>query len=386
MTNDLKYFSDKQLLIDPVINLETANTMRASIISTATKNKQQDQPANIQLLCFDLNNCKRSTQFLLLTAATFLFYLLYGYMQELMYKLEGFGKYAWYLTLIQFLFYTCFGYVETRIRNNLERKIPLKTYLLLAFLTVATMGLSNASVAHLNYPTQVMFKCCKLIPVMIGGILIQGKRYNIYDVSACISMSVGLIFFTLADSQVQPDFKILGVILVSGALIADAIIGNVQEKQMKLHKASNYEVVLYSYGIGFFYVLIGELLFDVPAEAFVFWLNNPIKTYGYAFIFSLTGYLGINVVLDLVKNFGALLAVTVTTCRKAVTMALSFLFFTKPFTFQYLWSGLIVLLGIYLNLFSKNRDKWEPVAYSYYVRIFGTKKKTSNTNAYTESV
>ena len=34
-------------------------------------------------------------------------------------------------------------------------RIPLKTYALLAFLTVATMGLSNTSVGYLNYPTQV---------------------------------------------------------------------------------------------------------------------------------------------------------------------------------------------------------------------------------------
>ena len=53
-------------------------------------------------------------------------------------------------------------------------RIPVNMYCLLAFLTVATMGLSNTSVGYLNYPTQVIFKCCKLIPVMIGGILIQG--------------------------------------------------------------------------------------------------------------------------------------------------------------------------------------------------------------------
>ena len=47
-------------------------------------------------------------------------------------------------------------------------------YGLLAFLTVATMGLSNSSLGYLNYPTQVIFKCCKLIPVLIGGIIIQG--------------------------------------------------------------------------------------------------------------------------------------------------------------------------------------------------------------------
>jgi hypothetical protein len=59
-----------------------------------------------------------------------------------------------------------------KIEFPIER-IPFKSYLLLAFLTVGTMGLSNGSLPYLNYPTQVMFKCCKLIPVLVGGILIQ---------------------------------------------------------------------------------------------------------------------------------------------------------------------------------------------------------------------
>lgn len=56
----------------------------------------------------------------------------------------------------------------------LSTRIPGKTYMMIAFLTVGTMGLSNTSLGYLNYPTQVIFKCCKLIPVMIGGIFIQG--------------------------------------------------------------------------------------------------------------------------------------------------------------------------------------------------------------------
>jgi adenosine 3'-phospho 5'-phosphosulfate transporter B3 len=36
------------------------------------------------------------------------------------------------------------------------------------------MGLSNAAVMRLNYPTHMMFKSCKLIPVMIGSMLILG--------------------------------------------------------------------------------------------------------------------------------------------------------------------------------------------------------------------
>ena len=72
-------------------------------------------------------------------------------------------------------------------------------------------------------------------------------------------MTVGLIFFTLADSQVQPNFELFGVCTVSLALLADAIIGNVQEKAMKTYKSSNTEMVLFSYSIGFIYILFWEL-------------------------------------------------------------------------------------------------------------------------------
>ena len=37
-----------------------------------------------------------------------------------------------------------------------------------------------------------------------------GKRYTVYDVLACVFMTIGLIFFTLADAQVQPEFDPLG--------------------------------------------------------------------------------------------------------------------------------------------------------------------------------
>lgn len=59
------------------------------------------------------------------------------------------------------------------------------------------MGFSNASLGYLNYPTQVIFKCCKLIPVLAGSILIQGKRYGPLDFSAAVLMCVGLTLFTL---------------------------------------------------------------------------------------------------------------------------------------------------------------------------------------------
>ena len=104
-----------------------------------------------------------------------------------------------YLTLVQFGFYSLFSIFETR---GQQRKIPLGTYAFLALATLATMGFTNASLGYLNFPTQLIFKCCKLIPVLVGGILIQGKNYGVIDFSAALVMCIGLAVFTLADSQV----------------------------------------------------------------------------------------------------------------------------------------------------------------------------------------
>jgi len=44
--------------------------------------------------------------------------------------------------------------------------------------------------------------------------------------------------------------------------------------------------------------------------------------------------------------------------RKAFSIVLSFVVFQKPFSFQYLFGGLIVLLGIFLNLSAKNKNNF----------------------------
>lgn len=43
--------------------------------------------------------------------------------------------------------------------------------------------------------------------------------------------------------------------------------------------------------------------------------------------------------------------------------------------FRYLWSGLMVLIGIYLNLMSKNREKWDNLFRVYYLRLLRMKQK-----------
>lgn len=54
----------------------------------------------------------------------------------------------------------------------------------------------------------------------LSCVCVAGKRYNLADVSAALCMSLGLIWFTLADSKVAPNFNVTGkVLLLQNALI-----------------------------------------------------------------------------------------------------------------------------------------------------------------------
>ena len=59
-------------------------------------------------------------------------------------------------------------------------------------------------------------------------------------------LTFNIIFITrwsfILDFQISPNFDIHGVLMISLALVADAIIGNVQEKTIKQYNASNSEV------------------------------------------------------------------------------------------------------------------------------------------------
>lgn len=57
-----------------------------------------------------------------------------------------------------------------------------------------------------------MFKSCKLIPVMVGGVVLQKKKYMATDYLASALLSLGLIVFTLADVQVSPQYSGTGAV------------------------------------------------------------------------------------------------------------------------------------------------------------------------------
>ncbi|RXN30517.1 adenosine 3 -phospho 5 -phosphosulfate transporter 2 [Labeo rohita] len=76
----------------------------------------------LRVLGINLSSFNTPTQFFICVAGVFLFYLIYGYLQELIFSVEGFKPFGWYLTLVQFGFYSLFGLVELQLTQDKRRR------------------------------------------------------------------------------------------------------------------------------------------------------------------------------------------------------------------------------------------------------------------------
>lgn len=89
---------------------------------------------------------------------------------------------------------------------------------------------SYSAASHVNFMLLVLLRF-QVLPVMVMGAFIPGlrRKYPPHEYVSAILLVVGLILFTLADAQTSPNFSVIGVVMVSGALIMDSFLGNLQE-------------------------------------------------------------------------------------------------------------------------------------------------------------
>ncbi|XP_057509004.1 UDP-galactose/UDP-glucose transporter 4-like isoform X3 [Actinidia eriantha] len=257
-------------------------------------------------------------QFLICSSGFFFGYLVNGVCEEYVYNRLQFS-YGWYFTFVQGWVYILLIYLQGFTTKQMVN--PWKTYVKLSAVLMGSHGLTKGSLAFLNYPAQLMFKSTKVLPVMIMGAFIPGlrRKYPPHEYVSAVLLVVGLILFTLADAQTSPNFSMIGVVMVSGALVMDAFLGNLQEAIFTMNPETTQTEML------FCSTLVG-MPFLIP----------PMIVTG-----------------ELFKGWNS--CYQVTTARKAVTLLLSYLIFTKPLTEQHGTGLLLISMGIAMKLLPDNK-------------------------------
>ncbi|EOX96105.1 hypothetical protein QUC31_005390 [Theobroma cacao] len=309
-------------------------------------------------------------QFLICSSGFFFGYLVNGICEEYVYNRLHFS-YGWYFTFVQGFVYLLLIYLQGFTPKQMVN--PWKTYVKLSAVLMGSHGLTKGSLAFLNYPAQLMFKSTKfshyqspctidwtensseiseVLPVMVMGAFIPGlrRKYPAHEYISAILLVVGLILFTLADAQTSPNFSVIGVVMVTGALVMDSFLGNLQEAIFTMNpETTQMEMLFCSTVVGLPFLIPPMLL---TGELFKAWnsCSQHLYVYGVLVFEAMATFIGQVSVLSLIAIFGAATTAMVTTARKAVTLLLSYLIFTKPLTEQHGTGLLLIAMGITLKL------------------------------------
>eukprot|EP01012_Entosiphon_sulcatum_P023123 TRINITY_DN28108_c0_g1_i3.p1 TRINITY_DN28108_c0_g1~~TRINITY_DN28108_c0_g1_i3.p1 ORF type:complete len:353 (-),score=48.28 TRINITY_DN28108_c0_g1_i3:11-1069(-) len=325
---------------------------------------------DVSVFGIPLHNFSPATQFGICFVGVLGFYLLYAVLQEFLFTNYADFHFGWFLTFFQYLVYGVFAGVHRLTARSSKNLSPpqsptssgsngrvaqqsIRGYFVLALFMVFAMGFANQALVHLTYPTQVLFKSCKLLAVMTVGFVASGKRYSVIEVFSALCLVLGLITLSTANSKTALRFDWLGVAMISGSLLCDGLSGNVQEYVLQQTSASVVDTIYYSYSIGAGYLFVVCLAVGQLGPAVAFLANQPTAL-GVMLGFCVIGYAGVHFFMALMKLFGAVTAIVITSVRKVITILLSFLLFPKPFTPFHLLAIVLVCCGVGMDLWYKH--------------------------------
>lgn len=300
-------------------------------------------------------------KFLFYAAGIFTCYFYFGFLQERVTRGKyGEGdkqeKFTYTLALV---FVQCVvNYIYAQIMLSMvfkqgEDKTSTMYYASSALTYLLAMVCSNMALQWVNYPTQVVGKSCKPIPVMILGVLFGHKSYPLAKYLFIMTVVVGVALFMYKDKPVtmkQEDDNGIGIgeILLILSLTMDGLTGAIQDRMKAEYQSKSGHMMLYMnlWSVGYlaFALIVTGELFDfigfIQRHPFVIW---DLMT------FSVASALGQFFIFRMIAEYGALPCSIVTTTRKFFTVLASVIYFGNALSSRQWLGTVLVFVGLTLD-------------------------------------
>jgi UDP-galactose transporter B1 len=310
-------------------------------------------------------------------AGVFGVFSLFALLQEDVYKKEYDGE---------FFTYTLFMMACERSINSIVAglfvlifgssgcKVPVTEIFISGVTQMISMSSSNEALRYVSYPTQVLCKSCKMVPVFIFGILLagKGKEYKIVDYLKVAVVTAGVLVFNFgkkAKKNGKPDSP-WGLGLICLSLTLDGFTGGLQDKVKKTCKDINpekkdakltpFEMMFYSNFSGAVFAIAVAAATGQLQSGLAFVTRSPALLKA-IMTFACCSALGQCFIFMLLAEFGALVTTTVTTTRKIFSTVYSVFRNPDNSLNEMQWTGCImVFVGILFDMVLKMTKKPAP--------------------------
>ncbi|XP_069490479.1 solute carrier family 35 member B1 [Ambystoma mexicanum] len=218
---------------------------------------------------------------------------------------------------------------------------------------LGAMVSSNSALQFVNYPTQVLGKSCKPIPVMLLGVTLLRKRYPLAKYLCVLLIVSGVALFMYRPKKVgaasEDDHHFgYGELLLLLSLTLDGLTG-VSQDHMRAHFQTGSNQMMLNINLWSTFMLGAAIVFTGEVWEFLSFAERYPSILYDILLFGLTSALGQTFIFMTVVYFGPLTCSIVTTTRKFFTILASVILFANPIS-QLQWVGtILVFLGLGLD-------------------------------------
>lgn len=234
-----------------------------------------------------------------------------------------------------------------------EDKTHYGYYACSALTYLLAMVSSNMALRWVAYPTQVIGKSAKPIPVMILGVLIGQKRYTLQRYCFVMTIVAGVVLFMMKEGKVNANATAeqpfgIGEVLLIMSLSMDGLLGAIQERMRAAHSPTGQQMMVAMNGWSTLILCVAVVLTGEIFE-FISFANRYPNVLVQLASLSVTGALGQLFIFIMVSSYGPLACSVVTTTRKFFTVLFSVLFFGNVLTPRQWFGAFLVFLGLFAD-------------------------------------
>ncbi len=307
-------------------------------------------------------------------------FLTYGKLHEQIFKYEDpHGQrfvFAFFLQAIEALANVVVALIGMKIVGQ-QKNLPVKLFVGAGVSQVLAKACTSLALANaLSFPVVTLAKSGKMVPVMIGSILLGGKSYSVKQYMTVAAIIVGTVIVTLDQKKHgdkdQQD-SMWGTFFILASLVLDGIVGGMQADIQKETKArlgvpvAQFDMMFWT---NIFMAMAAVVICCIPIDSTLS-LVEPEFMRGLVFcvlndaiwpkilLFALCSAVGQSFVFYSIANFDSLTTTTITTTRKVLSTLLSI--FTEGHTMSATgWAGLSVAsAGICMEILEKTAGATE---------------------------
>merc|ERR1719498_2251305 len=247
-----------------------------------------------------------------------------------------------------------------KLKGPSGEKMPVYDFVYSGTTYILAMLFSNESLRYVSYPTQALGKSCKMIPVMLFGVVISREKYSTLEYLSVFTVCAGITFFQLAGKvKKEGNDTFYGITLLFLSLCMDGVTGATQNKMKKISKPTVHEFMFYTNLSATIILILGIVgtgqIYSGPAFA----TKNP-EVIPKILVFSLCSAFGQNFIFMTIRNFDPLICTTVTTTRKFFTILISVIAFGNKLNQNQWLAVALVFVGLCGEIYAKQQKRKTP--------------------------